>query len=39
LEIIRDEFDLITAENSCKMSTIAVSPWEPGTWINWNFWW
>lgn len=40
MNIIRDEFDLITAENSCKMSLISKSVWEDfNTWIDWSFWW
>ena len=39
MSIIPQEFDLITAENSCKMSLIINSLGDIMTWFDWNFYW
>jgi hypothetical protein len=38
MNLVSDEFDLITAENSCKMSLISQNVWFDA-WINPDFWW
>ena len=38
-ETIIQEFDLITAENSCKMSTIVDTLDDIGTWLDFKFYW
>lgn len=39
MDVVASEFDLITAENSCKMSLIAKSAWSLGTMFDFGVWW
>lgn len=39
MSIIPQEFDLITAENSCKMSLIIKSLGDLNTWFDFGIWW